>query len=29
METSSTIRQEVKKPAPNDVEKYKTITHFG
>ena len=23
METSSTVRQEVKNPAPNDVEKYK------
>jgi|10_taG_2_1085330.scaffolds.fasta_scaffold05112_10 hypothetical protein len=29
METSSTVRQAVKKPAPNDVEKYKTILHFG
>ena len=29
METSVTVRQTVKKPAPNDIEKYKTITHFG
>ena len=29
MEKSVTVRQEIKKPAPNDLEKYKTITHFG
>ena len=29
METNTTVRQAIKKPAPNDVEKYKTITHFG
>ena len=29
METNTKIRQEIKKPTLNDIDKYKTILHFG